>query len=81
MSKKLSPFWLKFGRKLSILFCEHKGDNDEWGYRYGTGIVEQYCNRCGRVIKKVPLDDLSKSHFDSITEIIQKKMKEDEEDD
>lgn len=62
-----------FGAGLRKILCDHKGDNDEWGYRFGSGICEQYCSKCGKPIKKVPLDDLPKDTLQKLIKLLHDK--------
>ena len=65
-----SPFWMMFGQDLRRLFCKHEGEHDEWIYKFGTGITELYCSKCGKIIKKVPLDDLPKEQLEKLSKIL-----------
>ena len=50
--------WKKYGYRMNQLVCDHKGKNDDWGYQIGSGIVEQYCSKCGVEVFVTPIDDL-----------------------
>jgi hypothetical protein len=66
-----SPFWMLFGPGLEKIFCDHKGEHDEWGYKLGSGITELHCSKCGRVIKRVALDDLPKDILEKLINMLQ----------
>lgn len=76
-----SPFWLKFGKDLKKIFCDHEGEHDEWGYKFGTGITELYCSKCGKVIKKVPLDDLPKEQLQKLILLLQDRLEDEDQSD
>ena len=74
-----SPFWMMFGEDMRRLFCKHEGNHDQWGYRLGTGITELYCSKCGKVIQRVPLDDLSKEQLEKLIKMLKDEDEDDED--
>jgi hypothetical protein len=83
INKMKSPMWLMFGTGLKKIFCEHKGSHEEWGYKFGTGMTELYCSKCGKIIKRIPLDDLPKNQLKKLIGLLQQEADErlDEDDD
>ncbi len=75
-----SPFWMLFGAGLRKIFCDHKGVHEDWGYRFGSGICENYCSKCGQVIRRVPLDDLPKDSLVKIIKLLKDKTEEKDSD-
>lgn len=67
-----SPFHMLFAKGLKIIFCDHKGRHDEWSYRFGTGVTELHCRKCGKVIKRIPLDDLPKRTLNKLVNLFKK---------
>lgn len=59
-----------FGEGLNKFFCKHKGSHEEWGYRFGSGIAELYCSKCGKTVKRIPLDDLPKETLQRLIELL-----------
>ncbi len=43
-------------KRLICAFRGHVHSRDEWGYPHGSGVVDLFCDRCGRLFDKVPLD-------------------------
>lgn len=62
--------WESLAMGLRRIFCDHVGAHDEWGYKFGSGITELYCSKCGKVIKRVPLDDLPKDTLQKLIELL-----------
>jgi hypothetical protein len=74
-----SPFHMLFGPGLKKIFCDHAGKHEEWGYKFGSGICELYCSKCGKVIQKVPLDDLPKDTLQKLIRLLDEEQVEDQD--
>ena len=71
-----SPFQMMFGPNLARLFCKHKGNHTEWGYKFGSGVCEEYCCKCGSIVRKVPLDDVPKETLEKLTRLFREDSEE-----
>ena len=76
-----SPLWLMFGDGLKKIFCKHKGYHSGWGYKFGTGMTELYCSKCGKIIKRMPLDDLPKAQLKKLVNLLRQQTDEESDGD